>query len=161
MASRREIAGLVGFLAACFAAGLAGSLVTGPAISEWYESLRKPSWNPPNWVFGPVWTALYAMMGVAAWRVWRKKGFSGARVALVLFFIQLALNAAWTFIFFGARSPGWAFAEIVLLWVMILETTLHFRRHDAAAGYAMLPYQLWVSFAAVLNFAIWMMNQAA
>lgn len=158
MITRRETIGLVAFLAACFGVAFIGSLATGPAIPEWYASLRKPAWNPPNWLFGPVWTVLYAMMAVAAWRVWRKEGFRGARWALAIFFVQLALNMAWTFIFFGAHSPGGAFLEIVILWALILMTAALFRRHDAAAGWMLLPYLLWVGFAAVLNFAIWRLN---
>jgi tryptophan-rich sensory protein len=109
-------------------------------------------------VFAPVWSALYLLMGVAAWLVWRRGGFAGAPVALGLFVFQLALNALWSYLFFGAHQPGFAFAEIVLLWLVILATMIGFWRITAAAGALMLPYLCWVSFAAALNFAIWRLN---
>jgi translocator protein len=123
----------------------------------WYDGLAKPSWNPPNWLFGPVWTTLYILMGLAAWLVWeRHRG--DARVALALFVVQLAFNAAWSAIFFGLQAPGLAFAEILVLWALIVATTVTFWRHRVAAGALMLPYVAWVGFAAVLNFTIWRLN---
>jgi benzodiazapine receptor len=145
-------AGLIGWIAVSFAAAAAGSQATDP---EWYRSLERPSWAPPGWVFGPVWTALYTMMGVAAWLVWRRGGFGGARVALGLFLVQLAFNAAWSWLFFGMRRADLAFAEIVLLWVLILATAVAFARHTRAAAWLLAPYLAWVAFAAVLNFTLW------
>ncbi len=125
---------------------------------EWYASLRKPSWNPPGWIFGPVWTALYAMMAVAAWLVWRRGGFAAQRRPLGWFLAQLALNAAWTPLFFGLHWPGVAFAEIVLLWLAIVATLAAFRRVSRTATLLLVPYLLWVTFATVLNFTLWRLN---
>ncbi len=125
---------------------------------EWYAQLSKPAWNPPNWIFGPVWTALYLMMAVAAWRIWRLGGFGGQRRPLILFFIQLALNAAWSPLFFGLKEPGLAFAEILVLWLAIVLTIAAFRRADRLAAGLLVPYLAWVSFASVLNFTLWRMN---
>ncbi|HEY9283665.1 MAG TPA: TspO/MBR family protein [Pyrinomonadaceae bacterium] len=150
--------GLALFVAASFAAAAVGSLATAPAIPGWYASLRKPSWTPPNWLFGPVWTLLYLAMGAAAWLVWRERGFAGARLALALFFAQLALNALWSVIFFGLRSPGAALAEIVLLWATIFATMAAFWQVSHAAGWLFVPYLWWVTFAMFLNHAIWRAN---
>jgi translocator protein len=123
----------------------------------WYEGLEKPAFNPPGWVFGPVWTVLYILMGVAAWLVWERYG-DRARAALTLFVVQLAFNAAWSALFFGLQSPGIAFAEILILWGLIVATLLAFWRLRRPAGLLLLPYLAWVSFAAVLNFALWRLN---
>jgi tryptophan-rich sensory protein len=128
---------------------------------EWYFDLAKPSWTPPGWIFGPVWTLLYAMMGVAAWLVWKQTGFSRARAALSLFAIQLVLNGVWSWFFFGLHRPGLAFIDILALWVMILATTLAFWQHRPLAGALLIPYLAWVSFASALNFSIWWINRAA
>ena len=147
--------GLIGWLVACFgAAALGGLFMPG----EWYAGLKKPSWNPPGWVFGPVWSALYAMMAVAAWLVWKRGGIAAQRGPLGLFLVQLALNAAWTPLFFGLHWPGVAFAEIVLLWLAIAATLAAFRRTSPAAAWLLAPYLAWVSFAAALNFALWRLN---
>ncbi|MFO8184768.1 MAG: TspO/MBR family protein, partial [Candidatus Aegiribacteria sp.] len=118
-------------------------------------SLAKPSFNPPGWVFGPVWTVLYILMGIAVWLVWKEQGFS---TAVYLFMAQLALNALWSYLFFGANKPGLAFLEIILLWVLILLTMILFWRVRTAAGVLFIPYLLWVSFASVLNYSLWRMN---
>jgi translocator protein len=123
----------------------------------WYASLEKPAFNPPSWVFGPVWTALYVLMGVAAWLVWERFG-GAARTALAVFGVQLAFNAAWSVLFFGLRSPGLAFAWIVILWSLIVATLVLFWRLRPLAGVLLVPYLAWVSFAAVLNLAIWRLN---
>jgi translocator protein len=124
---------------------------------QWFMTLEKPSWNPPNWVFGPVWTLLYVLMGVAAWLVWdRYRG--AAKAALTLFVVHLLFNAGWSAIFFGLQSPGLAFAEILVLWALIVATIVVFWRHRPLAGMLMLPYIAWVSFAAVLNYTIWQLN---
>lgn len=127
---------------------------------DWFASLVKPTFQPPNWLFGPVWTALYVAMAVAAWLVQRATGVDGAlrRRAFVLFFAQFALNLAWTPLFFGLRSPGLAFIDICVLWIVLLWTLLTFGRLRPLAGYLLLPYLLWVSFALVLNGTIWLMN---
>jgi tryptophan-rich sensory protein len=146
---------LIIFLVACFAVAALGSLATTPEIPGWYSTLSKPSWNPPNWLFGPVWTTLYAMMAVAAWLVWRRAGWSSA---ITLFIIQLILNLAWSFIFFKFHSPGLAFIEIVLLWATIVATTVKFSGISQSAALLFIPYLLWVTFAAALNFSIWRLN---
>ena len=125
---------------------------------EWYESLRKPAWNPPHWIFGPVWSALYAMMAVAAWSVWRPKGFTAAKLPLTLFLLQLALNATWTPLFFGLRRPGSAMICIALLWLAILTTLIEFRKVSPMATALMIPYLAWVTFASALNFELWRLN---
>lgn len=124
----------------------------------WYASLHKPSWNPPAWIFGPVWTLLYTMMAVAAWLVWRRGGFAAQRGPLTWFLVQLALNAAWTPLFFGLHQPGWALAEIVLLWLAIAVTLAAFWRVHRGGAWLLVPYLAWVSFASLLNFTLWRMN---
>lgn len=149
---------LAAFLAASFVVAAVGGMFTSAGMPDWYMSLEKPAFNPPSWVFGPAWTTLYIMMAVAAWLVWKRAGFGGATTALTLYFVQLALNLAWSGIFFALQSPGWALIEIVVLWLAIAATTRLFFRHSAAAGWLMVPYLAWVSFAAVLNAAIWQLN---
>jgi translocator protein len=122
---------------------------------EWYASLEKPSFNPPGWVFGPVWTALYILMGIAVWMVWKETGFSSV---LYLFIAQLLLNALWSYLFFGINRPDLAFFDIVILWIFILITMVLFWKVRTAAGILFVPYLLWVSFASVLNFTLWRLN---
>jgi translocator protein len=153
-AMRRWLA-LAGWLLLCFAAASLGAVFMPGA---WYAALRKPSWNPPGWIFGPVWTALYTMMAVAAWLVWRQGGFVAQRRALTLFLIQLALNAMWTPLFFGLHQPGVAFAEIVLLWLAIAWTIAAFWRAHRVAAWLLAPYLAWASFAVLLNFTLWRLN---
>jgi|SRR5271165_3570372 len=140
----------------CLGAAGIGSLLTTPALSPWYASLRKPCWTPPNWLFGPVWTILFLAMAIAAWLVWRKVGFTAAPVQL--FLLQLLLNVAWSALFFRLRSPGLAFAEIVTLWFAILATSIGFWRAVPAASWLLFPYLIWVSYATALNFSIWRLN---
>jgi tryptophan-rich sensory protein len=146
------LAGWVG-LSFC-AAAIGGFFTPGP----WYQQIQKPTWTPPGWLFGPVWTALYAMMGVSAWLVWRQGGFQKQATPMRWFLIQLALNALWSPLFFGLHNPGLAFAEIVLLWAAILVTLMRFWRVSPVAGGLLIPYLAWVSFASVLNAAIWRLN---
>ncbi len=158
MTKARQVVGLVVALAATFAAAGIGSVFTSQSVGDWYAGLEKPSFNPPSWVFGPVWTVLYALMALAAWLVWRRGGWREARLALGLYAGQLVLNAAWSALFFGARLPGLAFAELVALWLAILATTAAFFRRSVPAGVLMLPYAAWTGFAGVLNFALWRLN---
>lgn len=156
----KQIVGLVAWLALSFVAatlGGAASIQAGP----FYMQLARPVWAPPAGLFGPVWTVLYALMGVAAWSIWRIDGFRAARPALVLFLVQLAVNALWSWLFFGWHLGGWAFADVVLLWVLILATLVAFWRIERLAGALLIPYLLWVSFAAVLNYAVWQLNPQA
>ena len=150
---------LVLCVGSCFAAAAVGAMFTNPNVPGWYANLAKPSWTPPGWVFGPVWSLLYLLMGISAWQVWRKTGFRAAAMPLGWFGVQLVLNAAWSGLFFGLRSPGAALIEIVLLWGAILATTIAFWRRSALAGWLMLPYLAWVSFAVALNLAIWNLNR--
>jgi tryptophan-rich sensory protein len=150
--------GLIVFVVVCLGAGGLGALATTPEIDGWYRTLAKPSWNPPDSVFGPVWTTLFVLMGVAGWFVWQRGGFEEGALPLALFGFQLVLNVAWSWIFFGLHQPGWAFVEIVMLWLAILATTVMFFRCSKVAGWLLVPYLGWVSFACVLNFTIWRMN---
>lgn len=154
----QDILALGVFLFVCLVVEFLGAVFTFPSVRGWYAELAKPSWTPPNWVFTPVWTVLFLMMALAGWLVWRKGDAQASTVALVLFGIQLVLNAAWSLLFFTLQSPGWAFAEIVVLWCAILFTLLTFWRIRTVAGVLLLPYLLWVSYAAALNFALWRMN---
>jgi tryptophan-rich sensory protein len=152
------VLGLFLSLAICFAASGVGALFTTPKIDGWYATLTRPSFAPPNWVFGPVWTVLHAMMAVAAWLVWKLHGFKHAALPLSLFGIQLVLNVLWSLLFFGMEHPFAAFVEIVLLWLFILATTIVFFRQSRIAGSLMVPYLCWVGFAAVLNYGFWTLN---
>ena len=145
----------------CLVIGYFSGMVTKSAIVTWYPTLVKPSFNPPNWIFAPVWSMLYIMMGVAAGLVWNRIEFEKELVkkALVLFAIQLALNALWSYLFFGLKNPMLAGIEIVLLWLMIFETYSKFVKINKIAGYLFIPYLLWVSFAMVLNGSIWWLNR--
>jgi benzodiazapine receptor len=150
---------LAGFIALCLLAGTLNGWVTSEPVVTWYPALNKPAWNPPSWVFAPVWTTLYVMMAVAAWLVWKETSRgSGVRLALVLYFVQLALNCFWSLLFFGARSPGWALVDIFALLAALAATTWVFFNQSRLAGALMLPYLAWVSFAAFLNFTIWQLN---
>ena len=153
----RDRAALAAFAALCLAVGAAGGLVTASSVNTWYPTLVKPAFNPPNWVFGPVWTTLYLLMALAAWRVWRS-GAAGARLALGAWALQLALNLCWSLVFFGLQRPGAAFAEILVLLAAIVLAARLFWRIDRAAGALFAPYIAWVAFAAVLNGAIWRLN---
>jgi tryptophan-rich sensory protein len=158
MTRRFSILALLGFLCATFAVAGISSRFTIQAIPGWYAALAKPSFNPPNRVFGPVWTLLYTLMAIAAWLVWRLPASTARSRALAAFWVQLALNFAWSFLFFGEHRIAMAFAEIVLLWLAIFATTLLFFRLHRAAGWMFAPYLAWVSFASLLNFSLWRMN---
>lgn len=148
----RQVLALPGFIVLTFLAPAAGAF-TPPGA--WYEALVKPSWNPPSWLFGPVWTLLYLGMAVAAWLVWKR---GGQGQALRLYLVQLALNAAWSPVFFGAHQIGAALIVIVCMWIAILLTLRAFRAVSRPAGYLLVPYLAWVSFATVLNFTLWRLN---
>jgi len=150
--------GLAVFVAICLGVGGLGAIATTPEIEGWYRTLVKPDWNPPDSVFGPVWTTLFILMAIAAWLVWKPAGFKAAATPLSLFGIQLLLNVFWSWIFFGMHQPGWAFVEIVILWLAIVATTVAFFRRSKIAGWLLVPYLGWVSFAALLNFTIWRLN---
>ena len=153
-----ELVGLVLFLALCLGIGSLGAAVTASSVSTWYVDLNKPAFNPPNEVFGPVWTVLYIMMAIAAWRVWRKADRETAQGPLTMFALQLALNLGWSVAFFGLQRTGSAVAVIVVLELAVVSTALAFRTIDRVAALLLVPYVLWVAFAAVLNIAIWRLN---
>lgn len=158
LTNRTTWAVLILFLLACFTVAGVASLATTPEIDTWYQSLTKPGFTPPNWLFGPVWTTLYAMMAVAAWLVWRAAGWPAPNGALWFFTAQLLLNFAWSFIFFKFHLIGWAVGEIILLWVAIAVTLLKFAPISKLAAGLLLPYLAWVTYAAALNFALWRLN---
>jgi tryptophan-rich sensory protein len=150
---------LLGSVALCLGTGAIGGIVTAPAISEWYQYLNKPAFSPPNWIFAPAWTVLYLLMAISLFLIW-KNGFSDKkrRTALVLFLVQLFLNALWSILFFGLRSPLAAMIDIILMWFAIAAVLFYFYRLNKTAGLLFIPYLLWVSFAAVLNFYILKLN---
>lgn len=154
---RAQISGLAAWLALTFVTAAIGAAASIEAAS-FYLQLQRPAWAPPASVFGPVWTVLYLLMGIAAWLVWRSGGFAAARNALTLYLLQLILNALWSWLFFAWHLGAAAFADILPLWGLILATLIAFWRKQAAAGLLLLPYLLWVSFAVALNFAVWQMN---
>ena len=149
---------LVVLVGLCLAVGALGGWVTADSVKTWYTTINKPSFTPPNWVFGPVWTVLYVLMGIAGWRVWCKARPDQLRVPLALFAVQLALNLAWSVVFFGAHRIGGAVVVIVGLEAAILATMVAFRRIDGLAALLLVPYALWVVFAAALNIAVWQLN---
>ena len=154
---RTQALGLVAWFAVCFVAAAIGSVATLQA-QTFYVQLARPDWAPPPNVFGPVWSLLYGLMAWAAWSVWRERGFAAARGALILFLVQLAFNALWSWLFFAWHKGAGSFADIVLLWVLIVATVVAFWRIKPLAGALLLPYLAWVSFATALNYSVWQLN---
>jgi tryptophan-rich sensory protein len=155
----KKIFKLVFSIIICQLAGIIGSFFTSSSVSTWYTTLKKPSFNPPNWVFGPVWITLFVLMGISLYLIWTKGiKTKKARIALILFGIQLLLNILWSIIFFGLKSPFYAFIEIIILWIAILLTIMRFYKISKTAAYLLIPYLLWVSFAAIVNFSIFYLN---
>ena len=156
----KKAIGILVSIVVCELAGIIGSVFTTPSIPGWYAGLAKPPFNPPSWVFAPVWTALYAMMGLAAWLVY-DKGFKRPEVkkALTVFAVQLLLNTLWSIVFFGTHQIFASVIVIVLLWAMILWTILLFRRISRAAAWLLVPYILWVSFASILTVSVYVLNR--
>lgn len=154
----KDILKLVASISLCQLAGFLGSLFTTPSIPTWYETLKKPFFTPPNWIFSPVWISLYVLMGISLFMVWRRNDHPEFKTALIFFFIQLILNILWSISFFGLRSPFLGLIDIVLLWIAILITIRFFLRVSKTAGILLLPYIIWVSFAALLNFFLWILN---
>tara|TARA_R110001592_G_scaffold57536_14_gene174759 strand:+ start:3020 stop:3517 length:498 start_codon:yes stop_codon:yes gene_type:complete len=157
LSKQRQIIGLAVWLLVSFAASAIGAVASIQA-KTFYGQLVQPSWAPPPTVFGPVWTVLFALMGIAAWLVWRSEGFRSTRQALMLFLVQLFFNALWSWLFFAWQLGALAFADIVLLWVLIAATLVFFWRITPLAGALLIPYLLWVSFAGALNYALWQLN---
>jgi tryptophan-rich sensory protein len=152
---RRDVLGLAAFVVMCFGVSLLGGRATLPALAHWYPALAKPTWTPPEWAFGPVWTLLYPTVAVAGWLAWRE---GRSRRGTLLYLLQLTLNAAWPWFFFGERRIGWALVCVVALWFAILGTIVAFWRVSRGAAVLMLPYLGWVGFALALNAALWRMN---
>lgn len=152
---------LVLSLGICQGAGIIGSIFTAPSVkSSWYINLNKPSFQPPNWIFGPVWVVLFLLMGVSLYLIWNSKDLDSRRlVALGIFAVQLVLNILWSYFFFHLKNPLAAFIEIIVLWLAILITLIIFFRLQKVAGLLLAPYLVWVAFAAVLNFSIWTLNR--
>lgn len=159
MSGKRSAIGLVVFLAVTFLAAAIGSVFSVSAVPGWYQTLARPSWTPPDWVFGPVWTLLYAMMAVAAWLVWRRADGAAVTRPMGVYGVQLFLNAAWAVLFFGLHLTGTAMLDLVALWAMILVTTVVFWRRSPAAGALFLPYLAWVTYAGTLNLGFWWLNR--
>lgn len=156
---KKQIFGLLGWIAVSFAAAAVGGVASSNA-ADFYARLTLPAWAPPPWLFAPVWTLLYLLMAIAAWTVWRTHGFAGARIALIVFLVQLAVNALWTWLFFYWQLGAAALAEILILWVLIAWTATAFRRFSPMAAALLMPYLAWVTFASVLTYAIWRLNPA-
>ncbi len=155
----RSVLSLLLWIGLCYFVAWTGAQVSpGNGSTVWYEQLNRPDWNPPAWLFGPVWTVLYTFMGIAAWRIWRKLGFKKGKTELSMFGVQLFLNGLWSQLFFGMQEIGWAFFEIFVLLIAIILTTILFYKEDKIAGWLFVPYALWVAFAMALNGAIWLMN---
>ena len=155
----RDIVKLIVSIVACQGAGVIGSLATSPNIPTWYAALEKPAFTPPSWLFAPAWITLYLLMAIAAFLIWRKGLVEeGVKSALVIFLVQLVLNALWSVVFFGLHSPLYGMVVILVLWIAILLTIIRFFRLSTAAGVLLLPYILWVSFASILNISIWVLN---
>jgi len=154
-----EILKLAASIVICLLAGFIGSIFTNRSITTWYASLKKPSFNPPDWLFGPVWTILFLLMGISLFLIWRKGlNYQLVKIALIIFGAQLILNILWSFLFFTLRAPLAGFIEIVILWFAILLTILCFYKISQLAAILLIPYILWVSFASVLNFFLWRLN---
>ncbi len=155
--TNRSWPALIGFIVLVAAVSALGGAITTTSVGTWYQTLDKPSWTPPGWLFGPVWTLLYAMMSVVAWRLWRVRGeSSAARATLALWFGQLALNGAWSFLFFGLRSPAAGLVDIAALLGVILWIQVRLARFDRMLALLWSPYVVWVGFATALNLSIWL-----
>lgn len=154
----KNIIALILFISICLVAEFIGSMLTFISVNDWYQTLTKPTWTPPNWLFGPVWTTLYILMGISAWLVWNQGGFQQNKTALSIFFIQLFFNVIWSGLFFGLQQLTMAFIDIVLLWILILTMIITFYKSHKIAGLINILYLLWVSYAGALNFQIWRLN---
>ena len=150
---------LVAFIILCLAVSSVGGAITATSVDTWYQTLEKPSFNPPDWVFAPVWTALYILMGLAAWRIWRFRSIANTVKALSIFGVQLGLNLSWSILFFGLQRVDLALIEIFILLATIVLNAFLFWRIDRLAGLIFVPYVLWVTFATILNASIWLLNE--
>ncbi|RCK43722.1 TspO [Thalassospira profundimaris] len=149
---------MIAFMVLCLIISAFGGAVTATSVNDWYATLQKPAFNPPNWLFGPVWTVIYFLIALSGWRVWLKRGIANAKVPFTLYATQLTLNLAWSFLFFGAQAPFLGLIDIVILLVLIIINCAMFMKIDRLAGMLLVPYALWVGFATLLNGAIWHLN---
>jgi len=155
----RDLLGLFAFIILCLAVSGIGGAITATSVDTWYQALEKPPFNPPDWVFAPFWTALYILIGISAWRVWRLRSFEATGKAVAVFAVQLGLNLAWSFLFFGLQRIDLALIEIVILLCAIITNTIIFWRIDRLAGLLFVPYAAWVTYATVLNASLWLLNE--
>lgn len=155
----KNVVKLIVSIAVPLLVGFTASLFTITGVNSWYQSIQKPSWNPPDWIFAPVWTTLYVLMGLAFFLIWRSPGEKQKRTAIILFILQLVANFFWSFIFFDQHQVALALAEIIVLWLLILLTIFSFARINKVAAWLLMPYISWVSFAAILNYTIWQLNK--
>ncbi|MBN2014147.1 MAG: tryptophan-rich sensory protein [Candidatus Altiarchaeota archaeon] len=154
-----EIKKLIAAILICNLAGIVGSVFTASSVGTWYQTINKPGFTPPGWVFAPAWTTLYILMGVSMYLIWiRGLQTPGVKTSLVIFSSQLLLNTIWSILFFGLRNPFYAFVEIIFLWILIVASIVSFYRIDRRAAILLIPYILWVSFAAYLNYSVWQLN---
>lgn len=155
----RKVLGVLGSILLVNIIGSIGAVFTSPAIPNWYSTLNRPSFTPPSWVFAPAWTLLFTLMGISLFLIWEKSiEAKESKIALLVFGIQLFFNVIWSILFFGLRAPGYAFAEILVLWIIILLNIVLFYKISKKAGLLLVPYICWVSFAAILNYSIWVLN---
>jgi tryptophan-rich sensory protein len=155
----KGVAKLIVSIAVPLIVGFTASLFTITGVKSWYQSIRKPTWNPPDWVFAPVWTTLYVLMGIALFLIWRSQGKKQKRTAIILFIVQLIANFFWSFIFFDRHQIALALGEIIVLWLLVLLTIFYFARINKVAAWLLVPYVSWVTFAVILNFTIWQLNK--
>jgi len=155
----RDLLGLFALIILCLAVSGIGGAITATSVDTWYRALVKPPFNPPDWVFAPVWTTLYILMGIAAWRVWRTRSFEATRTGFAVFSVQLCLNLAWSFLFFGLQRIDLALFEIVILLCAIITNTILFWRIERLAGLLFVPYVAWVTYATILNASLWLLNE--
>ena len=154
----RDLLSLFAFIILCLAVSVGGGAITSTSVDTWYQALEKPPFNPPDWLFAPVWTALYILMGIAAWRIWRLRSFEATRTAFAVFGVQLCLNLAWSFLFFGLQRIDLALLEIIILLIAIITNTIVFWRIERLAGLLFVPYAVWVTYATILNAYLWLLN---
>lgn len=155
---KRDLLGLFAFIILCLVVSAGGGAITATSVDTWYQALEKPTFNPPDWLFAPVWNLLYFLMGIAAWRVWRIQSSKTLRLVYIVFGLQLCLNLIWTYLFFGLRRIDLALLEIVILLAVIVANMMMFRNIDRLAGLLFVPYTFWVTYATILNASLWVLN---
>jgi len=155
---KRDLLGLFAIIILCFGVSAGGGAITVTSVDTWYQTLEKPTFNPPDWLFAPVWNLLYLLMGIAAWRVWRSRSSRALRLFYMVFGLQLCLNLVWSYLFFGLQRIDLALVEIVILLAVIVVNMMMFRKIDRLAGLLFVPYTAWVTYATILNASLWILN---